>query len=126
MKIKYEQKNDVGIIKISGKLVASNSTDLKTAFKEYLKTAVKFVIDLSEMDFIDSTGLGALVSCLKISMEAKGDIFIANLAPKPRLVFEMTRAFKIFKVFDDVDGGVANFIYHSFSLHRQRTQGARC
>ncbi len=102
MDIKFKQENDIGIVKIEGKLVASNSNDLKTFFQSSLDKTIKFVVDLSEMDFIDSTGLGALVSCLKKAIEVDGDIYIANLATKPRLVFEMTRAFKIFTVFDDV------------------------
>ncbi len=67
------------------------------------------MFDLSEMDFIDSTGLEALVSCLKKAMETEGDIYVANLTTKQRLVFEMTRAFKIFTVFDDVKTAMEAF-----------------
>ena len=109
MDISYKQENNIRIVKIGGKLVASNSNDLKTFFQSSLEKTSNFVFDLSEMDFIDSTGLGALVSCLKKAMEASGDIYIANLATKPRLVFEMTRAYKIFTVFDDVKTSMEAF-----------------
>ncbi|HHE65263.1 MAG: anti-sigma factor antagonist [Candidatus Cloacimonadota bacterium] len=106
MKIAYEQKGKIGIINISGRLDASNSSELKESFLSYLGDTVNFVLNCSELEFIDSTGLGAIISILKRSTEKNGDIVIANLQQKPAMLFEITRAYKIFEVFDDLDKAV--------------------
>ena len=106
MSIKFEKKNKIGIIEIEGRLDATNAKELKEGFSNYLKETNLFVMDCHQMDYLDSTGLGAIVACLKYVSEAEGDLFIANLQAKPRMVFEITRAYKIFDVFDSVDAAV--------------------
>ena len=106
MQIKYEQKGKIGIVNISGRLDASNSTELKESFRSYLADTVNFVLDCSELEFVDSTGLGAIISILKSSTEKKGDVLIANLQQKPAMLFKITRAYKIFEVFDDLEKAV--------------------
>ena len=109
MKISYEKKGKVGVIGITGRLDASNEKELKDTFRTYLSETIYFVLDCSELEFVDSTGLGAIISILKNTTELNGDIYIANLQEKPRMLFEITRAYKIFEVFDDVDTATATF-----------------
>lgn len=109
MKIIYEQKGKIGIIGIAGRLDASNEKELKELFHPYLEESINFVLDCSKLEFVDSTGLGAIISILKSSTELGGDIYIANLQVKPMMLFEITRAYKIFEIFDDVDTAVAAF-----------------
>ena len=102
MKINYEQTGKIGIIGIIGRLDASNEKELKEIFRPYLTETVNFVLDCTQLEFVDSTGLGAIISILKSSTEMNGDIYIANLQEKPMMLFEITRAYKIFEIFDDV------------------------
>jgi anti-sigma B factor antagonist len=69
----------------------------------------KFIINLQSLEFIDSTGLGGLVSCLKRCIEAGGDLKIAQLPAKPRMVFEITRAHKVFDIFDDLETAIESY-----------------
>ena len=71
--------------------------------------AVNFVFDRSRCDFVDSTGLGTIVACLKSASQGGGDIHIANLQSKPRMVFDITRAHKIFHIFDDLEAAIISF-----------------
>lgn len=103
MKAKMEKRGKVGVVKIDGRLDGSNANDLKNEFDEFLKEAKNFVFDLIALEFIDSTGLGAIISSLRKVSELEGDIYIANLQEKPRMLFEITRANKLFNIFDDVD-----------------------
>ncbi|HOH47134.1 MAG TPA: STAS domain-containing protein, partial [Candidatus Cloacimonadota bacterium] len=66
-------------------------------------------LDMAECDFIDSTGLGTIVACLKSASQGGGDIRIARLQDKPRMVFDITRAHKIFDIFDDLDAAIQSF-----------------
>ena len=61
------------------------------------------MLDLAAMDFIDSAGLGVIIAILKRVTEQNGDIRIANLQRKARVVFEITRAYKIFEIFDSLE-----------------------
>lgn len=106
MVITTEKNGKVMILHYSGRLDASNAQEMKEKFRSYLTDAHFFVFDLTELDFIDSTGLGAIISCMKAVNELSGEIYLANLQAKPRLLFEITRAYKIFDVFDDVDTAV--------------------
>ena len=109
MKVEMIPEGNVAIVKISGRLDASNSKDFKEKFQSYLEECKKFVFDMEEMEFLDSTGLGAIISSLKNASESGGDIYIANLQPKPKMLFEITRAHKIFDVFDDVKSAISAF-----------------
>jgi len=106
MNLNFNYDNTVAVVKISGNLEASNADELKTRFQKDITKSKDYVFDLEEMDFVDSTGLGALVACLKYSVEREGTIKIANLQAKPKMLFEITRVYKIFDIFDTVDAAV--------------------
>ena len=65
------------------------------------------MLDLSGMESLDSTGLGTLIGALKLVGEKGGDIKIASLQKRPRLVFEITRSYKVFEIFDTVAEALA-------------------
>jgi anti-sigma B factor antagonist len=102
----------IGIIKINEALTAATVD----AFREQLSTwqaaeaeVKNFVIDLEDVDFMDSAGLGTLIAVLKRVTEQGGDMKVACLQKKPRMVFEITRAYKVFEIFDTVDEAVKTF-----------------
>jgi len=109
MEIKINKKGDVTIIKVIKRLDASNYKIFKEKIHSFSKEDIYFVLDFSELEFLDSTGLGAIISSLKYASEKGGDVYIANLQPKPKMLFEITRAYKIFNVFDSVKAAINNF-----------------
>ena len=109
MKLKSYKKDDVVIIEISGRLNAVNIHLLKKKFQKFCPEENCFVFDLAQLEYLDSTGLGGIVSCLKNATDNNGDVKIACLQNKTRMVFEITRAYKIFDIFEDVDSAVAAF-----------------
>jgi anti-sigma B factor antagonist len=109
MKLKSYKKDDVVIIEISGRLNAVNIHLLKKKFQKFCPEENCFVFDLAPLEYLDSTWLGGIVSCLKNATDNNGDVKIACLQNKTRMVFEITRAYKIFDIFEDVDSAVAAF-----------------
>lgn len=109
MTISFDIKEKVGIIELKGRLDAYSSPELRNLFDQVADKAVNFVFDLKECDFIDSTGLGTIVACLKSASQGGGDIHIANLQEKPRMVFDITRAHRIFHIFDDLETAILSF-----------------
>ena len=109
MNLVCTKKQGIGVITLSGPLTAASVE----AFREQLsvwqaeEAAVKnFVFDLSAVDFMDSAGLGSLIATLKRITERGGDMKLACLRKKPRMVFEITRAYKVFGIFETVDEAV--------------------
>jgi len=106
----------IGIAALSGRLDAANSYQLRRQFDRCLRTTGKFVFDCQDLNFIDSSGLGALVTCLRKAFDAAGDIRLAGVAPKVRLVFELTQAEKLFTFFTNTDQALASFNDRSIKL----------
>lgn len=105
MNVKCEIREGVGIVAIEGPLTAATAEDFRRAFWAWYPQAGcrRVILDLGAMDVLDSTGLGTFVAALKFVAEQGGDIRIARLQKKPRLVFEITRSHRIFEILDTVE-----------------------
>ena len=109
MELNFKQENKVGILEVIGRLDAYHAPELRAMYDSVADKVVNFVFDMSKCEFVDSTGLGTIVACLKSASQGGGDIYIANLQSKPRMVFDITRAHKIFHIFDDLEAAVQSF-----------------
>ena len=105
-----EKKDELDILKLQGRLDAASAKEIKSKINELVKhDRIKIVMDLSDINFIDSTGLGCMVSCLRTVSKKGGDIKIAGLQAQVRAIFELTRLHRIFQIFDDTDTAIRNF-----------------
>jgi anti-sigma B factor antagonist len=66
----------------------------------------KMVIDLSGVDFLDSTGLGVIIGVLKRVRSHGGELVLAGLTPQVEKVFEITRVSEIVRIVASVDEAV--------------------
>lgn len=107
--VKFEINGDVGIFKISGKLMASNASGLKDTFSQNKGDSLNFIFDLENLEFIDSVGLSSLVSLLKNTIELDGEIKIIGLVGQPKSIFEITRVYKIFDIHETLDKAITSF-----------------
>ena len=69
----------------------------------------KMVLDLSRMSHIDSSGLGMLVKLLQRATDKGGVVKIACLQSHPRIVFDITKAYRVFEIYDSVDAALKSF-----------------
>lgn len=69
-----------------------------------------WVVDLGSVDFVDSAGLLALVSCLRLAREQGCDLVVCNLKATVRLLFEITQLDRIFQVFDSYEAVCSNLV----------------
>ena len=89
--------------------------DHSKQFREFLLENIvnnsikKMVIDFEKVMFIDSSFLSSLVTALKKINEFGGDIKITSLEPPVRLMFELTRLYHVFEIFETVDEATANY-----------------
>ena len=112
MMIDCTRKNGIGIVRVEAALTAATVDGFREQLADWQQreSDVKnFVVDLKQVDFMDSAGLGTLIASLKRVTERGGDMKIACLQKKPRMVFEITRAHKVFEIYNSVEDALRAF-----------------
>lgn len=111
MNLKTEVKNDIVIISVKEeRLDAHNSGDLKIEMKRLFEEGTKnILVDLKEVRFIDSSGLGALVSGFKNAISHQGNLKLATLQPQVKSMFELTRLHRVFEIYASAPEALENF-----------------
>ena len=107
---KSDNGSGVTIVRIDGQLIVGNRQELKTLIQEGLDRGErKFLIDCSQTGYIDSSGLGALVSLAKKVRDLGGELRIAGLNEDLRSLFELTKLDTLFHISETADEGLAGF-----------------
>jgi anti-sigma B factor antagonist len=102
--------NGVTVISIEGQLIVVNRQDLKQLVQDALDRGDrKFVFDFSRTAYIDSSGLGALVSISKRVREAGGELRLAALNEDLRSLFELTKLDTLFPIADTAADALAGY-----------------
>jgi anti-sigma B factor antagonist len=112
MTIKEEFHGDVVVLELKGNLMGDPET---TELREKVRSLVadgfnKVVLDIAKLKWVNSSGLGALISSLATINNGGGDLRIANVTEKINSLFMITQLIKVFKSFDSVDRAVASFM----------------
>lgn len=111
MELKQIKKSDVLIVKLAGDFMGGVESE---KFKSMIFDAINneqlnVVIDLSEVGWMNSTGLGILVTGLSSIRSSGGDLRLASLSERIRRPFEITRLDSIFQIYPTVDDAVLSF-----------------
>lgn len=109
MKIDQNTINNVCVLTPRGRLDAATAPKLREHLGTMGASGRQMVIDMGPVEFIDSSGLGALVAHVRRLRRLDGDLKLASLNDKVRRVFELTRAFRLFDIFDNSAAAVASF-----------------
>ncbi len=105
-----QTQDNVRILRCKGRLDAQVSTVLKDKIKQQIYEGfVRLVMDLEGVDFLDSSGLGALVAGLRKAKEKKGEIKLCGLRSDVRSIFDITRVARLFHICGDVPEAVEAF-----------------
>ncbi|NOT85157.1 MAG: STAS domain-containing protein [Methylococcaceae bacterium] len=99
MQIKTKNINGVLVITLEEKRLDSRlAVTFKDNFNQLMAAENRFIIfDLSQVDFIDSSGIGCLVACLKL-IGPKGRLVIWGLKSPVEAMFKLTRMDRVFKL----------------------------
>jgi anti-sigma B factor antagonist len=110
MQIQVDKLGDVSVAIIAvDELDASNAGELKRDMAPILDANTKMVIDLSRTRFIDSSGMGAVLSCLRQLSSKGGDLKLCGMSKQVRAAFELVRMHRIFDIFGTRDEAVRAF-----------------
>ena len=105
MPASYETMDGVGVVKLQGTLMVTEADSFRQSFNQWFSQSgcQQVVVDMAKLEQLDSAGLGTLVAAAQQVRERGGDLKFAALQKRPRLVFEITRSYKLFDIFDTVD-----------------------
>jgi anti-anti-sigma factor len=106
MSIVLENKEGVGLITLSGTLDASTAETFRQQTGTWFDSSPllkQIVVDFAAVTFMDSAGLGTLIGLRKQVSSRDGVLRLSRLRPNVKLVLEITRANKIFNLFETVE-----------------------
>lgn len=117
MQIKETIDGDVVVLALKGNLMGDPET---SEFRDKIKGLVrdgflKVVLDVSKIKWINSSGLGAMISALATVNSSGGDMRIANVTEKINSLFMITQLIKVFKSFETIERAVASFLVDPIS-----------
>ena len=98
------------IVECGGRLVLGDETaTLRNVVKAALQKSKRIVIDMGDVSFIDSAGVGMLASLLMSAQMAGGALKLANLSPRMQDMMQITRLYIVLEVFDTTEAAVRSF-----------------
>lgn len=108
--VRKDDAKGVVVIGVDGQLIVGNRHDLKKKVMDAMEGGErKFVVDFAETGYIDSSGLGVLVSLSKKIREAGGDLRLAGLNDDLRTLFELTKLDTLFTIMGSAEEATASF-----------------
>ncbi|MHC5917434.1 MAG: STAS domain-containing protein [Nostoc sp.] len=97
-------KLSVTVLELSGILNGTRGNELRREVSNIVANGANILLlDLKGVNFIDSSGLGALVSAMQMMQNANGKLFVCSISNEVRMLFELTKTDRIFKIFADQD-----------------------
>ena len=92
------QAPDVAVIRPQGRLTMVHAGDLRAVVGEVIADGrTRIVVDLGDCEFLDSSGLGAVIGGLKAARQAGGDLRIAALQPQVMTVLKLTNLDRVLR-----------------------------
>jgi anti-sigma B factor antagonist len=95
----FDEEKNIWVIVPEGEIDIYTSPKLKDTLTRMLKDKeADILIDSKKLDYVDSTGLGALISILKKVKEQDNMIYMENVKPNIRKLFDITNLDKVFVI----------------------------
>lgn len=111
MKIKLSDRHGIVVLELNGKIMGGpDATALNDKLHELVETdRIKVVADLAKVDWMNSSGLGILISGLTTIRNAGGDLKLAAVTERIKSLLMITKLLTIFDTFETVDEAVSSF-----------------
>jgi anti-sigma B factor antagonist len=111
MQIKEKIENDIAILTMKGDLLGEpDTTTVRDKIYSLVSDEVKkVVIDLGSVNYMNSSGLGSLISALTTMRNSGGELRLARVGTKVQNLFVITQLVKVFDTYETVDRALASF-----------------
>ena len=111
MKVSSRQVDGVTILDLSGRItLGEGSVQLRDAVRELLAKGQKHILlNLGDVNYIDSSGIGELVSAYTTARNQSGELKLLNLTKKVHDLLQITKLYTVFDVKDDEASAIASY-----------------
>lgn len=108
MYIEFYKNEDKLIVKLSGELDHHSAEEVRNKIDDRIESAgySKVILDFSNVNFMDSSGIGVVIGRYKRISMKKGELCIANVQESVKRVFELSGMFKIIKLYKSVQEAI--------------------
>jgi len=111
MQLSESEDKGIAILQPKGKIMGGpDATILREKIHDLVKDQkLRVVIDLAAVDWMNSNGLGILISGMTTLRDNSGDLKLANVTEKIQSLLTITKLITVFEAYDSVDDAVASF-----------------
>ena len=111
MKVTTRQVDGVTILDLSGRItLGEGSVQLRDAIRDLLAKGSKLILlNLADVNYIDSSGIGELVSAYTTVRNQGGELKLLNLTKKVHDLLQITKLYTVFDVKDDEASAIASY-----------------
>lgn len=110
LKLTTRNKDGIVIVDCAGRIVfGEESALLRDTVKQILTETKKVVLNLSQISYIDSGGLGTLVALYTTARNTGGSVKLANLTPRVGDLLQVTKLLTVFEVYDSEEKALESF-----------------
>ncbi len=111
MQIKEKMENDIAVLTMKGDLLGEpDTTNVREKIHSLVGDDVKqVIIDLGGVNYMNSSGLGTLISALTTMRSAGGELRLARIGGKIQNLFIVTKLIKVFDTYETVERALASF-----------------
>ena len=112
VKTRTEVSGKIGVIEIKGSLVGDKETDqFRDSVNDFIEQGNKcLVVNLGKVNYMNSSGIGALISAHTTYSKNGGVVKLAGLSNNVQNLLVVTKLIDIFDVYDSVDEAIDNFV----------------
>lgn len=111
LRIDEEDHGGITVLKLSGRVtLGDESSQLRNRIKDILdRGKTRLILDLAEVSYIDSAGLGTLVAGFTTAQSQGASVKLVNLTRKFREQLHITKLVTVFEVYDTLDEAIKSF-----------------
>ncbi len=109
MQCQVQEEGNTTVISLSGSVDVTSALELRSVVQGLLKEGANILVDLSEVNFLDSSGLSVFVKAYQISQKVGAQIALTNPQPSVREVFRLTGFEKLLNIADSLEEGRNSF-----------------
>ena len=106
MKHEISEKQGASVVAFTGEVDLESSPAAREILLKCLESTSKVIVDLSEVTYIDSSGVASLVEALQAAKKNGSQFALATVSEPTRRVLELARLDKVFTLYDSVDEGL--------------------
>ncbi|MBT3238498.1 MAG: STAS domain-containing protein [Rhodospirillaceae bacterium] len=107
MKHEVNEQGGAVVVGFEGDVDLQSSPDARKIMLECVERKMPILIDLSKVEYIDSSGIASLVECLQTARKSGSDLVLVAVSESALRVLELARLDKVFTICDTIEDGLA-------------------